>query len=405
MSGIDCGKISLSMFSFQIKYIDRKTKARVGEFLTPHGILTTPNLAFVGTQGNIKLLNASEMNQSGMELMIVNTYHLWVNNKVEKIYKAGGIHSYCGFKGVIMSDSGGYQVFSLGFGKLHKVGKIAKIFPGKTQHTIDQDNLIQIRNNGVTFKTFSGENLFLNAQKSIELQEKIGADIIFTFDECTSPLSSKKYTSEALRRTHEWARICKAVHAKIDQALFGIVQGGAYKELRLKSVKTIKKIGFKGYGIGGSLGKTKKDMLNILDWVVPLLEENKPRHLLGIGEVMDLFNAIEKGVDLFDCVIPTREARHGVVYTHQGKYELRKVKTEKEILEKGCLCLACQNALTRDKLYSLYKSIDFQEKILAQKYLTLHNIYFFSTLLKKIRSAIAQNQFAKLKKYYSAFYQ
>lgn len=393
------------MFEFKIKTADKKTKARAGEFLTPHGVLKTPNLAFVGTQGNVKLLKADQMNQSGMELMIVNTYHLWINNKITEIYKAGGIHNYSGFRGVIMSDSGGYQVFSLGFRQLHKVGKIAKIFPGKTRLKITQDNIIKIKNEGVIFKTIGEQNLFLNAQKSIELQEKIGADIIFAFDECTSPLNSKQYTTQALKRTHEWAMACKVSHIATNQALFGIIQGGAYKDLRLKSAKTIKKIGFKGYGIGGSLGRAKKDMLNILDWVIPLLEQDKPRHLLGIGGVMDLFNAIERGVDLFDCVIPTREARHGVVYTNQGKYELRKLKNEKQILEKGCLCLTCQNGLTRDKLYVLYKSVNLQEKIRAQTYLTLHNIYFFSELFKKIRLAIAGNQFIKLKDYYAVYYQ
>ncbi len=393
------------MFEFKIKVTDKKTRARLGEFLTPHGILTTPSLAFVGTQGNIKLLNANEVYRSGMELMIVNTYHLWVNNKVAEIQRAGGIHNYSGFKGIIMSDSGGYQVFSLGFRQLHKVGKITKMFPGKINYGFDKENVIKISDEGVFFKALDGKELFLDAKKSIELQEKIGADIIFTFDECTSPLNSKKYTREALKRTHTWAEISKQIHSKKNQALFGIIQGGSYKDLRQYSAKVIKKIGFLGYGIGGSLGKTKRDMLAILDWVVPLIEEDKPRHLLGIGGVVDLFNGIERGIDLFDCVIPTREARHGVVYTHYGRYDLRKLKTKKQVLEKSCLCLACRQHLTAAQLYVLYKSADFGEKILAQKYLTLHNIYFFSELLKRIRSAIAEKNFTKLKKIYSVYYQ
>lgn len=391
------------MFEFKILKRDKKTLARTGSFSTNHGILLTPNLAFVATHGQIKLLDKDEFNNSGAELMIVNTYHLWIDKKIDEIRKSNGIHNYSGFKGIIMSDSGGYQVFSLGFRQIHKVGKLGKMFPGETHKNIDEKNIIKIGPKGVSFD-LNGKDKFLGPKLSIKVQEKIGADIIFAFDECTSPLNSKNYTNKSLQRTHNWAKICKNIHRNDNQTLFGIIQGGAYKDLRMSSSKFIKKLNFAGYGIGGSLGKTKNDMKNILNWIIPELDENKPRHLLGIGQVSDIFNSIEQGIDIFDCVIPTREARHGVIYTNKGKFQIKKIKTETRIIENNCGCLSCKNKIKTNTIYKMFKSEDLEEKLLAGKYLTLHNIYFFSSLMKKVREAIKENKFQKLKKEYFEFY-
>jgi queuine tRNA-ribosyltransferase/7-cyano-7-deazaguanine tRNA-ribosyltransferase len=236
----------------------------------------------------------------------------------------------------------------------------------------------------------------------MDIQHRIGADIMFAFDECTSPLNSKAYTEEAQSRTYEWLDRCITYHAphKDKQALFAIIQGGAYEDLRIECSEIMSKKDVPGYGIGGSLGKTKEDMYRILDWTIPRLPQEKPRHLLGIGSVRDIFEGVERGVDLFDCVIPTREGRHGRLYTKKGQFGLRKLKTVNEVIDQTCGCFACHEGITLSKLWELYLARD--PKFLT--YMTAHNIWFFSDLMKEIRDAIHAGTFVKLKNNYLSLY-
>ncbi len=324
---------------------------------TAHGRIETPNMAFVATHGSIKLLNKTDHKLANPDLMISNTFHLWVNKKVPEIKKAGGIHKWNGWNKPMMTDSGGFQVFSLGWGKVHGIGKIRS-----TKHEIrnkfnppnggqNSKNKTQITNEGVIFE-YDGKKYKLTPEKSIKIQHNIGADIIFVFDECTSPYHNHRYNLEALKRTDRWAVECLDFHKrkKSDQMLFGIVQGGIYKDLRKKSSKFIGSLDFDGFGIGGSFGE--KQMKDVVGWALSGLPKEKPRHLLGIGKISDIFTAVEQGIDLFDCVIPTREARHGVIYTKAGRINI--------------------------------KSRDLKARRLA----IIHNIRFYKELFAKIREAI-----------------
>ena len=437
------------MFEFKILKKAKKNKARMAEFTTPHGKLITPELAFVATESEFTAIPKEFMPKLPVNLIIVNTYHLWTKKIVDKFAAAdfnrlkpiSTVHNYTNFPKPTMSDSGGFQVFSLGFGKSQGVGKIANIFPEETKRTFllapgklkpqkniykqsDTDNPLTITMDGVEF-TFDNKRIILTPEKSMQIQQRIGADIIFAFDECTSPLNTYEYTKNALDRTHEWLLRCvqKLKSVKISQsqlksetadsnrfqqiptdfnsqALFAIIQGGEYEDLRIKSAKFMVKQDIPGFAIGGSLGMSKEDMFNILEWVNPLLPEEKPRHLLGIGQVRDIFEGVERGVDTFDCVIPTREARHKVLYTKKGKISLRKMKNEETIIERSCKCNACSNNVTMKQLHNLF----LQKHPLAFFYSTAHNIQFYSDLMKNIRESIEQNKFTSLKEKYLHYY-
>lgn len=302
-----------------------------------------------------------------------------------------------------MTDSGGFQVFSLGFGINNKVGKILKT-DANQQKNANQPKIkrrgVKITGKGVFFN-IDGRRKFLGPELSMQLQQKIGADIIFTFDECTSPLDSYDYNQKALERTHRWAKIClkQISEQKAKQLLFGIVQGGRFASLRAKSAKFIGSLPFDGFGIGGSFGKD--EMIKTLKLVIPRLPEEKPRHLLGIGRIKDVLDAVENGVDLFDCVIPTREARHGRIYAKQGHYDISNKNNKNVPLEKGCKCPACAGGIaglpkiTRAELYKLFKQTD---KSSAYRYATIHNVWFFNNLMKNIRAAINGGSYKTFKK-------
>jgi queuine tRNA-ribosyltransferase/7-cyano-7-deazaguanine tRNA-ribosyltransferase len=292
-----------------------------------------------------------------------------------------------------MTDSGGFQVFSLGFGKDQNVGKLLKYFPEKEQEVIKrqkQPKEIKITPNGVWFKSpLDGSKLFLGPKESIKIQEKLGADIIFAFDECTSPLASKEYVKDSLKRTHRWAEICLKIKSKNKQSLFGIVQGSHFKDLREESSKFINSLGFDGFGIGGDLGKDKKTMYKILNWVAPNLEEKKPRHLLGIGHLEDIEEIIKAGIDTFDCTIPTHYARRGIAFVSKGKLNLNKSKflKDKKSLDSKCSCFVCQN-YKRNYISHLIKA----KEITGMKLLTFHNLYFFNSFVENIRNKIKNNK-------------
>ncbi len=392
------------MFSFNIESKLKNTFARTGTFQTNFHNLETPELAIVATEGEFKAIPKEYWKELPCKYVIVNTFHISTKKPrgaegdatiLERIDNVNGIHAYMDLKDrTIASDSGGFQVFSLGFGKAHQVGKIGGMFPGKEVQDHDQDNPVVIDDDGVTFE-FDNKKIHLNPEKSMDIQHKIGADVMFAFDECTSPLNSKSYTTEALKRTYAWLDRCIEAHRDhaSKQALFAIVQGGAYEDLRKEAAQIIGSKDVPGFGIGGSLGKTKEDMYQILEWIMPRMPDGKPRHLLGIGSVKDIFEGVERGIDLFDCVIPTREARHRVLYTSQGRLSLRKMKSVNEVLDPTCYCFACRDNVTYKDLWQLFVKRDPK----ATFYASSHNIWFFSDLMKRIRESIQEGTFFKLK--------
>ncbi len=380
--------------SFQVIKKDLNSKARVGVLTTAHGEVETPAYVIVGTHGAIKTLSPEDIASTKTQMIISNTYHLW-RDLGENLDNFPGLHAYVGWNGTLMTDSGGFQVFSLGFAREHGVSKIANIFPDESQTpALPQENLVRITDEGVYFKDEHGEH-FLNAKLSIKLQEKIGADIILAFDECTSPLNDYEYTKRALGRTHEWAKICLNARTRKDQLLYGIVQGGAYEDLRSESAKFIGSLPFDGFAIGGSLGKSREDMFKVIDWVVPYLPEEKPRHLLGIGRIGDIFEAVERGIDSFDCVVPTREARHASLWTRAGRFQVTRGRynSSKDPIDHECACPTCAKTITRGMLYEMFKSKALEAARLA----TTHNVWFFNHLMESIRKSIKEGGLKKLK--------
>ncbi len=398
---------------FEIVKKDTKTKARVGTLTVPHGgTLETPAFTMVGTRAKVISLEPKDLTRTNTGIIISNTYHLW-RGLAEKLPEFKGLHTVMEYDGVIATDSGGFQVFSLGFGREHEVSKIG-FFPEeeKTPGFLS-DLFLQIRiwlgikhsRNSVRVMPwgayFKDENygdekpVFLNATKSIKLQEKLGADIILAFDECTSPRHGRHYTKWAMKRTHRWAKKCLAVKSNPNQLLFGIVQGGAFEDLRKESARTIGSMPFDGFAIGGSLGNSKEDMYRVLEWSMPYLPDEKPRHLLGIGQIRDIFEGVERGIDTFDCVIPTREARHGAIWTYDGRYDVTKGanKNADVPLAPLCACPACASGITRAKLHELFKNKERE----AGKLATLHNVYFFNDLMKSIRKSIVDGRFSEYK--------
>ncbi len=296
----------------------------------------------------------------------------------------------------LMTDSGGFQVFSLGFGKDLGVGKILKYFPGdKNKDKGDlitknsQPKFLKITDEGVYFRSpLNGKELFIGPKESVKIQESLGADMIFAFDECTAPLSNHEYVKSALKRTHYWAGICLK-QKKSKQAIYGIIQGSKFKDLRKLSAEFISSLDFDGYGIGGDLGENKKTMEKILGWIMPNLNEKIPRHLLGIGYLEDMERIVKSGIDSFDCIVPTHYARRGIAFTSSGKLNMAQTKFlnppagGKNPLDKKCGCYVCQN-YSRSYICHLFKA----NEITALKLLTFHNLYLFNNFIKNIRSKI-----------------
>ena len=387
---------------FKIFKKSKSSQARLGFLKTENGGIETPCLVPVATQAVVKTLTAEEAEQAKCRILIANTFHLHLKPGEEIVKKAGGLHKFMNWGKPLMTDSGGFQVFSLGFGRDYNVGKVLKYFPGKNVQTIVQNKqpkFLKITKDGVYFRSpFGGEKLFLGPKESIKIQESLGADIIFAFDECTSPLADYKYVLKSLERTHKWAEICLYAK-KSSQALFGIVQGSRFKNLRAQSAKFIGSLDFDGFGIGGDLGKGKSTMKKILDWTLPLLQDEKPRHLLGIGYLEDMENIIKSGIDLFDCTVPTHYARRGIAFvsndrdrggTGEGQsLNLRQSRflRDKSPLDKNCFCSVCQN-YKRNYISHLLRA----GEITAFSLLTFHNLYFFNTFVEKIRRKIKEGK-------------
>ena len=394
------------MVKFNFKITDEDKKARAGVVTTEHGKFKTPCFVPVATAATVRALDNRDLKELKTEVTLANTYHLHLRPGDELIKKLGGLHKFMNWDKPIITDSGGFQAFSLGFGMEHGIGKIGSVFTNKKSSIKNKTNKKQaeVDNFGVTFKSpINGDKIKLTAKKSMEIQSNLGADIIMAFDECTSPLSDYEYTKRALRRTHDWALECLRYRDK-KQALFGIVQGGAYKELRIKSSKFINGLDFEGHAIGGSLGKDKKDMHNILEWCVSLLNREKPVHLLGIGAVEDLFNSVERGIDMFDCVAPTRWARRGYLYVgpaergnKKNKFRINikkgKFKEDEKAIDKECKCYTCKNH-SRAYLRHLFLA----NELLYFRLASLHNVNFILRLMDKIRESIKEGDFKRLKK-------
>jgi len=377
---------------FKILKKSKKSRARLGLIETEHGIVETPTLVSVATQGVVKTLTSEEASAAKCQILIANTYHLHLKPGEKIIKDEGGLHKFMNWQKPLMTDSGGFQVFSLGFGHDLEVGKILKYFPGARRKRIgknQQPKFLKITKDGVLFRSpFDGREVFLGPKESIKIQEALAADIIFAFDECTPPLATFEYAKKALERTHHWAKIC-IEQKKSNQAIFGIVQGSRFKNLRQESAKFINSLGFDGFGIGGDLGESKETTMKILNWTIPHLNESKPRHLLGIGYLEDMENIIKRGIDTFDCIVPTHYARHGTAFTSAGKLDMAKSKflKDKNPLDKNCGCLVCQN-YRRNYICHLFRA----KEITALKLLTFHNLYFFNGFVEKLRKKIKEGK-------------
>jgi len=380
------------MINFKILKQSKKSRARLGILETPHGIVETPSLVPVATQAVVKTLTPDEVEKTKTQILIANTFHLHLKPGEKIVKSAGQLHTFMRWPHPLMTDSGGFQVFSLGFGHDLGIGKMLKYFPGEHQEIINekrQPKSVTIKDDGVHFQSpVDGAHLFLGPKESIKIQEMLGADIIFAFDECTAPLSSKKYILKALDRTHRWAKICVDTHTT-NQALFGIVQGSHYKELREQSAKYINGLGFPGFGIGGDLGESKETMKKIIRWTIPHLEKNRPRHLLGIGRLEDLEEIIKEGIDTFDCTVPTHYARRGIAFTSEGKLVMSRTPflKDKKLLDPTCACGVCKT-YTRNYISHLIRA----KEITGMRLLTFHNLFFFNTRIEEIREKIKRDK-------------
>lgn len=396
----------MGILTYEITHKDPKSMARVGRLAVKHGSLETPAFIVVGTRASVKAVDPRELEAMGVQIALANTYHLMLRPGAEAVAEQGGLHSFMGWKGPMVTDSGGFQAFSLGFAIEHGVGKMVKMFPAEGSHDRapkpQKPKLAKITDDGIVFHShLDAAKYLLTPERSIDVQEKLGADMILVLDECTSPLSSYEYTKDSLDRSHRWAERSLAAH-KTDQALVGIVQGGAYEDLRTYAATWNAGMPFDSFAIGGSLGKSKDDMWRILEWTNAILPEGKPRHLLGIGGVDDVFGAIERGVDMFDCISPTRLARMGIVYLRPesggspaNKWRLHlngSVKAEKGPIDPACGCSTCKR-FSRAYLRHLLST----GELLGYSLTSTHNLYFITKLFEEIRAAIKDGSFVALK--------
>jgi queuine tRNA-ribosyltransferase len=344
---------------------------------TSHGDIPTPVFAPVGTQATVKTLTPADLQELGATLILSNTYHLYLRPGPDLIADFGGLHRFMQWDGPILTDSGGFQVFSL-------------------------EGLREIDEEGVTFRShLDGSQHRFTPEHIIAIQEKLGADIIMAFDECPQP-DDYDYNVVALDRTHRWAARCRTAQSRSDQALYGIVQGGIFADLRARSAQFLTSLDFPGYGIGGlSVGETKAQMHEMLDVLHPILPQDKPRYLMGVGSPEDLFECVARGVDQFDCVLPTRIARNGSVFTHQGRVNLRNAQfsSDRQPIEPACRCYTCR---TFSRAY--LRHLIVAKETLALRLATLHNLHFMLELMRRIRETILSGNFSSYKDRFLAEY-
>lgn len=377
---------------FEITRKSKKSKARIGIIHTASGDIETPVFLPVATKGVIKTLTNQEVLGIGFKALLMNTYHLYLKPGDRFIKKQGGLHKFLNWNYPIITDSGGFQVFSLGLGIEHNIGKYANWFADpeiKIQKQNPNKKLAKIYSWGVEFQShLDGSWHKLTPQKSIEIQENLDSDLGFALDECTSPFSDYNYTKESLIRTHNWAIQSLKSKTRKDFLLFGVVQGGLWKDLRIESAKFISSLDFNGFGIGGPVGKDQREMLKIAQWVLEVLPQEKPRHMLGIGHPNDLEPLIKLGIDSFDCVAPARYARHGYAFYKNKKLNLNKsiYLNDLKPIDRDCNCYTCQN-FSRQYLSYLFRISEF----LAMRLLTIHNLFYMFKKIEEIKNKIRKD--------------
>jgi queuine tRNA-ribosyltransferase len=346
-------------------------KARAGELVTPHGTVPTPVLLPVGSQGAVKTLTPDEVRNIGISMVLANTYHLYLRPGIPVIEKMNGLHNFIGWDGAILTDSGGFQIFSLA-------------------------RLRQVNDDGVVFRShIDGSQHLLTPELVIEFQEALGADIIMVLDECPAHNDRFEKVQRAMKRTHKWAKRCQKTHRRGDQALYAIVQGGTFPQLRQESAELLTSLGFAGYGIGGlSIGEPKKVTFDITEQTAALLPEDKPRYLMGVGSPEDIVEGAARGIDMFDSALPTRIARNGALFTRSGRVNIQNAvySQMEQPVDSECNCYTCRT-FSAAYLHHLFKS----QELLSYRLATIHNLTFMSSLMSKIRGAIIDGTFDTFK--------
>ena len=354
-------------FSYELKHVCKQSGARLGVLHTPHGDIETPIYMPVGTAATVKAMTSREMEEIGTQILLSNTYHLHLRPGEDLIQEAGGLHTFMNWNKPILTDSGGFQVFSL-------------------------SKIRTIREEGVTFQShIDGSRHFIGPETSMDIQQALGSDIAMAFDVCTAYPCDYATAKENMERTHRWAERCKAYHTREDQALFGIVQGAFFKDLRIESAKALSDMDFIGYGIGGlSVGEPKPVMYEMLEEMMPYMPEHKPRYLMGVGSPDCLVEGVFRGVDMFDCVLATRIARNGTVFTRNGRLVIRNATYARDFrpIDDSCDCYACQH-FSRAYIRHLFKA----GEITAGRLASIHNLRFLIHLMEDIRQAIREDRF------------
>ncbi len=363
----------MAAVTYELVKRDSRTKARRGRVNTPHGVIETPVFMPVGTAGTVKAMKPEEVRDMGAQIILGNTYHLYLRPGHEVVKAAGGLHKFMNWNRAILTDSGGFQVFSLGA-------------------------MRKISEEGVEFRShIDGSKHMLSPEKSMEIQNALGSDIMMAFDECAPYPADRNYVKDSLERTTRWLKRCREYHKNTEQqSLFGIMQGGMYKDLRRQSAEEIVKLDLPGYAVGGlSVGEPKELMYEIMDDCVDYLPADKPRYLMGVGSPDCLFEGVERGIDMFDCVLPTRIARHGMAMTSQGRVNIKNARYERDFtpLDPHCECYTCRN-YSKAYLRHLFKC----DEILSSMLMTTHNLHFLVNTMAGIRKAIEEDRFLEYKK-------
>lgn len=365
------------MFQFTLLHTDTETSARRGRLETPHGTIETPIFMPVGTHAAMKAMTPAQVEETGAQIILSNTYHLHLRPGEGLVEKAGGLHAFMNWKRPILTDSGGFQVFSL---------------PKK-----------KITEDGVFFKhEVSGNEIFLGPAEAMAIQNALGADIIMAFDECIPYPATHDYAAKSIKKTLRWAEACLKAHKRRDQALFGIVQGSVYDDLRRDCAREMTAMSFPGYAIGGvSVGEGLELLKKVVDYTAPFLPENKPRYLMGVGLPEDILESVERGMDMFDCVIPTRYARSATLFTSRGKIRLthRRYRRDFYPVDASCDCYCCRN-FTRAYLHHLFNANEILSAILS----AIHNVHFYLNMMAGVRTAIEQGQFKSFKEEFLGLY-
>ncbi len=354
------------MFEYKLIAQCPETGARAGELTTPHGVIETPVFMPVGTQATVKAMTPPELEELGAQIILGNTYHLYMRPGADIVAEAGGLHRFMQWHHPILTDSGGFQVFSL-------------------------SDLRKITEDGVEFRShLNGSKHFMRPEDSMDIQQKLGSDIAMAFDECVTWPTTEEYSRSAMERTIRWAKRCKDFHSREDQALFGIVQGSMFESQRLECIKRLEDIGFPGYGIGGlSVGEEHDIMYRVLDALCPEMPVNKPRYLMGVGFPTNLIEGVARGIDMFDCVLPTRNGRNGCVLTRSARMNIKNLAYARDFspIDPTCDCYVCRN-FTRAYIRHLYTA----GEILAARLCSWHNLHFLVNLMKDARTAIVERR-------------